>query len=94
LGAVVGRDSRAVGSDGCPGGWYHIQPRGYVCVGTDATLDANHPIVRAASTRPDLTKPLPYRYAFVRAVAPLYLKVPSDKEQLASEFKLKEHLGW
>jgi len=83
-----------VTTEGCPGGWYRIYPRGFVCAGEEATPDVSHPIVRAASVRPDLSKPLPYRYAFVRAVAPLYLRIPTAKEQLAAEFKLQEHLDW
>ncbi len=94
LGAMVARDAKAAGNDGCAGGWYAIAPRGYVCVGDEATLDEGAPIVRAAAARPDLTKPLPYAYGFVRAVAPLYLRVPSKEEQIASEFGLERHLAW
>ncbi len=94
LGATVARSDKPAGTDGCPGGWYTIYPRGYVCVGDEATLDVKSPVVRAASTRPDLTRPLPYHYGFVRAVAPQYLKVPSKDEQTASEFALDKHLAW
>ncbi len=94
LGATVARGERPAGTDGCPGGWYSIYPRGFVCVGDEATLDAASPIVRAASTRPDLSRPMPYHYGFVRAVAPLYLEVPGKEEQLASEFGLERHLAW
>jgi len=94
LGAVVSRSDTASGNDACAGGWYHIAPRGYVCVDDGVTLDPQAPIARAAALRPDLSKPLPYRYAFVRAVAPQYLRVPTVEEQHKSEFKLDEHLGW
>lgn len=94
LGARVARDDASAGNDGCPGGWYKIYPRGFVCVGEGATLDMSHPLLRAASVRPDLTKPLPYKYGFVRAVSPLYLKVPNRKEQVASEFGLDLHMEW
>lgn len=94
LGAVVARADRAAGNDGCPGGWYGIAPRGYVCVGKTATLEVDTPLVRAAAVRPDSSKPLPYAYGFVRAVAPMYLRTPSKDEQAASEFKLAEHLEW
>ncbi|HKQ67879.1 MAG TPA: L,D-transpeptidase family protein [Polyangiaceae bacterium] len=94
LGASVTRDPEPAGSAGCSGGWYHVQPRGFVCSGEDATLDMNHPLLRAASVRPDTTKPMPYRYAFVRAVAPLYLRIPNAKEQYSAEFKLADHLDW
>jgi lipoprotein-anchoring transpeptidase ErfK/SrfK len=94
LGATVPRGPSPAGTDGCPGGWYSVYPRGFVCVGEEATLDTSAPLVRAASTRPDLSKPMPYRYGFVRAVAPQYLKVPTKEEQTASEFALEKHLAF
>jgi lipoprotein-anchoring transpeptidase ErfK/SrfK len=94
LGATIARGDKPAGTDGCPGGWYSVYPHGFVCVGEEATLDAASPIVRAAATRPDLSKPMPYHYGFVRAVAPQYLKVPNKDEQLASEFALEKHLAW
>jgi hypothetical protein len=66
---------------------------GHVCT-DEATTDMNDPLVRAASRRPDLSKPMPYKYGFVRATSPQYLKVPSRAEQEKSEFKLTEHLDW
>ena len=95
LGAIVGRKPEPATKNGCPGGFYEIEPRGFVCVNDEsATLDLQHPLVRAAHQRPDRLRPLPYSYAFVRAVAPLYLRIPTKEEQLKSEFKLEEHLGW
>jgi hypothetical protein len=94
LGAIVARSDKAYGVEGCPGGWYGVAPRGYVCVGKNATLETDSPIVRAASVRPNANEPLPYSYGFIRAVAPLYLRLPSKEEQLATEFKLADHLGW
>ena len=94
LGAKVVREASPAGSDGCAGGWYRIYPRGYVCNGETTTLDLTHPLLRASTVRPDLTKPLPYKYGFIRAVSPLYLKVPNRKEQVAAEFGLDLHLEW
>ena len=94
LGAVVSRSDKSYGDEGCPGGWYGIAPRGFVCVGKNATLETDSPLVRAASVRPDTSKPLPYAYGFIRAVAPLYLRLPSKEEALATEFKLEQHLSW
>ncbi len=94
VGAKVARSEEPAGNKGCPGGWYGIFPKGYVCVGPDATLDLEDPTVRAASRRPNLKTALPYRYAFVRAVLPLYVRVPTAEEQKTSEFKLQEHLDW
>ena len=94
LGGMIERSTEPVVGTGCKGGWYKVEPKGYVCVDEDVTLDREHPIMRAASRRPDLQKPMPYAYGFVRAVLPMYLRVPTAKEQFDSEFQLKEHLAW
>ena len=94
VGAKVPRSAEAVGRRGCKRGWYRIQPRGYVCAGPDATTEMSDPLLRAGATRPRLDKPLPYRYGFVRAVLPLYLRIPSSQQQFKAEFKLDEHLKW
>lgn len=94
IGAKVRRSPAPMGFEGCPKGWYGIAPRGFVCAGKEATTDLDDPILRAASKRPNLKTALPYRYGFVRAVLPLYLRVPTAAEQFKSEFKLKEHLAW
>ncbi|HET9933029.1 MAG TPA: L,D-transpeptidase, partial [Polyangiaceae bacterium] len=93
LGGSVQRDAEPVAGRGCKGKFYKVYPMGYVCT-DEASADMEAPIVRAASRRPDLSKPLPYKYGFVRATSPLYLRVPSRAEQMKSEFKLEEHLSW
>ncbi len=93
LGGVVSRDPAPVSGEGCKKEWFRVYPMGYVC-GEDATTNLNEPLVRAAARRPDLSKPLPYDYGFVRATAPQYLRIPTKREQLAREFKLEEHLQW
>jgi lipoprotein-anchoring transpeptidase ErfK/SrfK len=94
VGAKVPRSAEPVGKANCPGGWYRIEPRGYVCAGDDATTDLDKPILKAATKRPNLAAPLPYKYAFVRAVLPLYVRIPTAAEQFKSEFKLQDHLDW
>src|SRR5260221_12325362 len=54
----------------------------------------NHPLVRAASVRPDTTKPMPYKYAFLSGAAPLYLRIPNSEEQKKAEYHLSYHEGW
>jgi hypothetical protein len=93
LGGTVKRDAEPVPGRGCKGDFYHVYPMGYVCT-DEATTKLDLPLVRAASKRPELNKPMPYRYAFVRATAPQYLRVPTKAEQEKSEFKLGEHLAW
>ncbi len=92
LGAIVARDRDPTPGQGCKHEWYRIQPFGFVCT-DEATADLEDPLVRATRVRPDLGKPMPYRYGFVRATAPQYLRVPTRAEQLKSEFKLEEHLA-
>jgi lipoprotein-anchoring transpeptidase ErfK/SrfK len=94
VGAKVVRSAEPVGKVGCPGGWYEIQPNGFVCAGEEATTDMDNPLLRAAARGPNLKTALPYHYAFVRAVLPLYVRVPTADEQQKSEFKLGEHLDW
>jgi len=93
LGGVVKRDKDPVPGRGCKGDFFHVYPTGYVCT-DEATTNLELPLVRAANRRADLSKPLPYKYAFVRATAPQYLRVPTKAEQEKSEFKLEEHLSW
>ncbi len=91
-GATVVRGEKPTAFDDCQGGYYRVLPAGYVCAAEEATTDLKHPILRALTRRPDLSKPMPYPYAFVRAIAPNYYRVPTKKEQLQYEMKLKEHL--
>src|SRR5262245_2634882 len=44
-GASSPTSDKAAGREGCKGGWYPVQPDGFVCVGQRATLDGNDPIV-------------------------------------------------
>lgn len=94
VGARVPRSPEPATTRGCKGGWYAIEPRGFVCAGVEATTDMNDPLLRASARRPRLDAPLPYRYGFVRAVTPLYLRVPTASQQFKSEFKLEDHLEW
>jgi lipoprotein-anchoring transpeptidase ErfK/SrfK len=91
-GATVVRGEKPVALDDCAGGYYRVLPAGYVCASDEATTDMKHPILKALTRRPDLGKPMPYPYAFVRAIAPNYYRVPTMKEQLQYEMRLKEHL--
>ena len=77
---------------GCAGGWYAVRPVGFVCADEDTTLRLDHPVVRAIDVEPDRSRPMPYSYAFVRAIAPNYVRVPSKDEQLKSEMRLDRHL--
>src|SRR5262249_34716030 len=73
-GGTVVRGEDPVSHDDCEGGWYRVLPIGYVCASNDATTDTTHPLLRALTKRPDQSKPMPYAYAFVRAIAPNYYR--------------------
>jgi hypothetical protein len=76
----------SIAGDGCPGGWRAVTPRGYVCLGPTATLDANDPVVRSSAPYPpDFSRKLPYVYGTVRNPGPIYARVPSGSELVASE---------
>jgi hypothetical protein len=91
-GGAVTRGEKPVAFDDCQGGYYKVLPAGYVCASIEATTNMKHPILRALTKRPDLSKPMPYPYAFVRAIAPNYYRVPTKQEQLQYEMSLERHL--
>lgn len=91
-GGTLTRAEKPVKTDDCEGGWYRVLPNGFVCATGEATTDLEHPILRALTLRPDPQKPLPYPYAFVRAIAPNYYRVPTKAEQFQYEMALDKHL--
>jgi hypothetical protein len=92
-GTVVRRAAEPAGRRGCPDGWYKVEPRGYVCVGSTATLDAGHPLLGVTTARPNRRAGLPYRYGRSRYPAPpLYSALPTGALQQKSEPDLTAHL--
>jgi len=91
-GAIVRRSPEPAGNQGCPGGWYRIAPYGFVCIGKTATLDIKHPLVTAATRRPDRHAALPYAYGMsLFPTPPFYTKVPSEREQRSVEMDFEGH---
>lgn len=89
-GTLVDRAAESSGDIGCPNGWYRIFPRGFVCQGKSASLDANHPIVRATVRGPKRGEPYPYHYVFSRSPPPpLYVRLPNELEQRRVEGRHK-----
>jgi len=85
-GAVADARGPEIKNDGCEGGWYRVNPRGFVCVGMGATLDLNHAVVRASDVRPVRGQALPYVYALAEENPPLlYFKLPSAEQMQDSE---------
>lgn len=91
-GATAVRGEKPAAYDDCQGGYYRVLPAGFICASDSATIDMKHPLLRALTRRPDLSKPMPYPYAFVRAIAPNYYRPPTKDEQFQYEMRLKEHL--
>lgn len=92
VGAKLARSRAKVSTQDCSGGWYAVRPVGFVCADEDVTLKGDHPVVQAINVEPDRRKPMPYKYAFVRAIAPNYLRIPSKEEQFRYEMRLERHL--
>lgn len=92
IGAKVARSAEPVSREQCPAGWYAVRPVGFVCAERGATIDLEHPLVRAIDVEPNRSWPMPYRYAFVRSIAPNYMRVPTRVEQFDHEMRLERHL--
>jgi hypothetical protein len=91
-GAAVSRSAEAVTTKNCPGGWYRVAPRGFVCVGPTATLDPEHPIAQLNRRRPSFDG-LPYTYALSRfPTPPLYARLPTRGQQQKYEPERAYHL--
>ncbi len=73
VGSPVPRAEQPSTRTGCAGGWYEIDPRGFVCVDDQsATLDKAHPDLRRLPLPFRGKQPLPYTYARVVRDTPLY----------------------
>lgn len=91
-GALLATSDR-VGKAGCAGGWYAVEPRGFVCVGVTATLNPSDPaVVALRGGAPDLKRKLPFIYGMVRNSGPFYQGLPSRAELEISEPELWERM--
>lgn len=85
-GAVVDVRGPPIHNDGCEGGWYRVNPRGFLCLGLGATLDLAHPVAVESAARAVRGAGLPYLYALSRDKSPLlYFRLPTRKEMNESE---------
>jgi lipoprotein-anchoring transpeptidase ErfK/SrfK len=92
-GAVVEMDPAEQGKAGCPHGWRHVKPYGFVCLGPEATVDLENPIVRALTRRPDISQKLPYMYGIATRGGPVYDRIPTDEQIKEYEPHLDKHLA-
>ncbi|HEY2409572.1 MAG TPA: L,D-transpeptidase [Polyangiaceae bacterium] len=85
-GSVVDARGPAIQNEGCVGGWYRVNPRGFVCLGLGATLKLDDPVVIASVNRPVRGQGLPYLYALSKQTPPLlYFRLPSKAQMKEAE---------
>jgi len=85
-GAIVDARGPAIVNDGCAGGWYRINPRGFVCIGLGASLNLQDPVTVASVNRPIRGQAAPYLYALSNETPPLlYFKLPSKAQMNEGE---------
>ncbi len=75
-GGLVARAAEPFSKEGCPGGWYPVRPRGFVCAGEIATTNLGHPTLTAMALAPKLGQTLPYTYARSREPTKLFRRDP------------------
>src|SRR5262249_2870534 len=64
----------------CPGGFYAVEPRGFVCNDRTVTLSPSPRFIAVAAAAAPSPRPLPYRYAFSDG-APMYSRLPTPEEE-------------
>jgi hypothetical protein len=85
-GAVVQVRGPKIVNEGCDGGWYRVNPRGFICLGLGATVDLTNAVVTASQGRPVRGQGLPYTYALSSETPPLlYFRLPSAQQMQDSE---------
>lgn len=85
-GASSPTSASPAGFAGCEKGWYPVEPAGYVCLGQQATLDGEDPVVQALETLwPRTDTKLPYRYGTVRNPGPVFQRLPGIEELRKAE---------
>ena len=91
-GATLARSAEPYTKRECPGGWYVVRPKGFVCAGESATVDLT--LAVAMPKGPDMDRALPYRYGRARTEGvPLYTRTPMPAEQATIEPDLKRFLS-
>jgi lipoprotein-anchoring transpeptidase ErfK/SrfK len=80
--------------EGCAGGWYPVEPRGFVCADGAATLDENDPVAAAyRGLGADVEGRLPYIYGTVRRPGPIYTRLPTRAEAAKAEGDLDARMA-
>lgn len=80
VGSSVRRSDQPVSTEGCKGGWYAVEPTGFVCHDDSVALDPEARML-AYARQPARGQPMPFQYAAVRAAVPhYYAKLPTEKD--------------
>jgi lipoprotein-anchoring transpeptidase ErfK/SrfK len=82
--SVTLRATGLVHGEGCAGGFYLVEPRGYVCNDHTVTLAPSTRFLEMSAAAAASPGPLPFRYAFSDG-APMYNRVPTPDEQRRAE---------
>ncbi len=86
LGSIVAARGPKIVNSGCEGGWYRVNPRGFVCLGLGASTDLSQLVVVASQVRATRGQGLPYTYALSGDTPPLlYFRLPSAAQMNESE---------
>lgn len=92
-GARVPRSAEPVSRHGCAGGWYAVRPRGFVCVGVEATLDLKHPTLAAMALAPSRDADLPYTYARAKVETPVFERVVDQDDAVREVGRFRRRAG-
>ncbi|NUQ72554.1 MAG: L,D-transpeptidase [Polyangiaceae bacterium] len=85
VGESIGlRSAERVRGEGCSGGFYLIEPRGFVCADRTVTESPDARFIEAIEATRAVAGPFPYRYA-ISGGAPMYNRVPIPAEQTKAE---------
>jgi hypothetical protein len=77
--SVALRGTGTVHGEGCPGGFYRVEPRGFVCNDRTVTLAPSPAFLAGAAATAPSPGPFPYRYALSNGT-PMYNRVPTAAE--------------
>jgi hypothetical protein len=77
---LLSTTTEPIGYEGCDGGWYELDTGGYACHGRDIIVFSGERLPELRARQPDRDAPMPYEYATVRRLTPLYKRLPSADE--------------
>jgi L,D-transpeptidase catalytic domain len=78
--SIALRSTEKVRGEACSGGFYAVEPRGFVCNDRTVTRSPSPRAVETAAATAGSPGPFPYRYAFSDG-APMYNRIPDVAEQ-------------